>query len=96
MVIKACTTDPNQFEMIAATLLEHYGSIHLRENSKTWNDKTSWDSKGGKGKGKTQGKNFRRVGYVRKKMRLGMIQNGMIIQMRAPHGTLVFGLMKTP
>ena len=50
--------------MVTATLIERYGSIHLRESSKTWNDQPSWDSKGGKGKGKTQGNNFRRVGYV--------------------------------
>ena len=31
LVIKACTIDPSQFEMVAATLIEHYGSIHLLE-----------------------------------------------------------------
>lgn len=64
LVIKACATDPNQFEMIASTLIQHYGSIHLRENSKTWNDKTPGDSKGNKGKGKTYSKSYKRVGYV--------------------------------
>ena len=64
LVIKACTVDPSQFEQIAATLIQHYGSIHLRENSRTWNDKTSGDSKGNKGKGKTYGKTYKRVGYV--------------------------------
>lgn len=49
---------------MAAALIKRNGSIHLRESSKTWNDKTSGDSKGNKGKGKTYSKPYKRVGYV--------------------------------
>ena len=66
LVIKACAGSPLSFEKVANTLIEHYGSVHLRGGRSLGHQGPSMGSGKGKPsthKGKGKGRNPWRTGY---------------------------------
>ena len=66
LVIRACAGSPLSFEKVANTLIEHYGSVHLRGGRSLGHQGPSMGSGKGKPsthKGKGKGRNPWRTGY---------------------------------